>query len=348
MAARLWKILCSLKLAIVLATAAVVTVLLGSLLMPGRPEVFGAMDRMPLGDWYAQVGSQFPGQSWWVLGAGLLTVLLGVNTACCFLDWLLRLRTRWRKTGEYLLHLGFVLALAGYLWGSVAGFRNEGVRLMAGDTIPLPAWPGHYLRLEAVEPLPAPDGRTKEIAAEMALLRGDEEVARHRVRTNSPLLHDGLAVVPLAAVPTTAGLRVFASGIGYLDLVPGARIPLPNGAMLQVLRFFPWASRLSDGALVFHGEEPVRPAVELELSLPGSPPWRGWYLPDEGVPASLAKAGLAFQPMETVSTFSGIFAVNRDPGAPLAFAGGIAMSAGVLLALFSFYAKRARGDRPSI
>lgn len=348
MTARLWKVLTSLKLAIVLATAAVVTVLAGSLRMPARSDAFGAMDRMPLGEWLDRAWSLAPVDAFWVTAAGILTVLLGVNTACCFIDWLLNVRVRWRKIGEYLLHLGFVLALAGYLWGSVSGFRNEGVRLRAGETISIPAMAGHYLRLESLEPLLGPRGAPTGLIATMALLRGDGEIARHRVRTNSPLMHDGLAVIPLTVVPEVAGLRVFTSGIGFLDLVPGARFSIPSGAVLSVRTFHPWGTRLPDGSVTRQGEDPVRPAVELELAAPGEPPWHGWYFPDEGIPAPLRKAGLHLQPTDILPTYSGIFAVNRDPGAPLALAGGVLMTVGVLLALFSFYSKRARGDRPEI
>lgn len=347
MTARLWKILTSLKLAIVLATAAVVTVLVGSLRMPARPDSFGAMDRMPLGEWLDRAWSLAPVDAFWVTAAGVLTVLLGVNTACCFIDWLSNLRNRWRKTGEYLLHLGFVLALAGYLWGSLSGFRNEGVRMRAGETISIP-WGGHYLLLESLEPILGPRGAPLGFNGTMALLQGDGEVARHRVRTNSPLMHDGLAVIPITVAPEVAGLRVFSSGIGFLDLVPGARFSIPSGAILSVHTFHPWGTRLPDGSVAREGEDPVRPAVELELAFPGEASWRGWYFPDEGIPAALGKAGLHLQPTETIPTYSGIFAVNRDPGAPLALAGGILMSAGVLLALFSFYSKRSRGDRPEI
>lgn len=348
MIARLWNLLCSLKLAIVLATAAVLALLAGSLRMPARPEIFGPMDQMALGEWLDRAWSHAPAEAFWVSAAGLLAFLLGVNTLCCFLDWIVNFRIRWRKSGEYLLHLGFVLALAGYLWGSAAGFRNEGVRLRAGETAPVAGWGGHYLRLESIEPILGPMGAPAGLAGTMALLRGDEEIARHRVRTNSPLTHGGLAVIPLTVVPEVAGLRVFTSGVGFLDLVPGARYSVPSGADLKVLAFHPWGVRLPDGSVARRGEDLVQPAVELELAAPGETPWRGWYFPNEGVPVSLRRAGIHLQPTETIPTWSGVFAVNSDPGAPLALAGGICMTAGILLALFSFYSKRARGDRPEI
>jgi len=112
---RLWRFCCSLKLAIVLASAATVVMIGGSLLVPAYPRLFGPMDQLPLLQWWHTLGAGAPLRTWWVPAAGGLIVLLGFNTGCCFIDWLLHLRSRWRKTGEYLIHLGFVLLLAGYL-----------------------------------------------------------------------------------------------------------------------------------------------------------------------------------------------------------------------------------------
>jgi cytochrome c biogenesis protein len=249
--ARLWSFLCSLKLAIVLASAATLVIMTGSVLMPANPRLFAGMDAVPLGDWLAVAVPHAPGLTGWVPAAAVLILLLGLNTACCFLDWLLRLRSRWRKTGEYLIHLGFVLVLAGYLWGSAAGMRSEGNPVAVGGTIPVPGWAGHYLRLESLAPRLDPRGRPLEIMADLALLRGDAPVVRKTVGANAPLLYRGLV-----AFPASFG---YAGGVPY-----------------------------------------------------------------------------------------GVLTVNRDPGSGLALAGAVSLSAGVLLALFSFYAKRRRGDRPEI
>ncbi len=62
--------------------------------------------------------------TWWIPVAGGLVVLLGVNTLCCFAIGPAISAARWRKCGEYLIHIGFVLILGAYLWGSQAGFRS--------------------------------------------------------------------------------------------------------------------------------------------------------------------------------------------------------------------------------
>lgn len=128
---RLWKLLCSLKLTIVLASLATLLAVGGSVLMPFNPAFFD-LDSMPLGQWLNGIGRQHLELTWWIPAGGVVIVLLGVNTLCCFVDWLFHIRTRWRKAGEYFIHLGFVLILCAFLWGSQTGFRSEKKRCPDG------------------------------------------------------------------------------------------------------------------------------------------------------------------------------------------------------------------------
>lgn len=260
-----WTFLCSLKLAIVLASTATLVVMAGSLLILGKPELFAMMDSMPLGVWLSQVAGRSPLLTLWVPLAGLLLILLTCNTLCCFIDWALSFRSRWRKTGEYLIHLGFVMIIIAYIWGGLTGYRSTGNQIFVGQTIALKE-PGFYLRLEAFEPVLNSSGRPMDMHNSLVLLRGETELKRARVRINHPLIWNGLAILPASFGRTFTG---------YKTTSPGSR------------------------------REPV------------------------------------------YKTYS-ILTINNDPGANLALAGGTAMGAGVLLALMSFYRKRARGERPDI
>ncbi|HKL25469.1 MAG TPA: cytochrome c biogenesis protein ResB [Desulfuromonadales bacterium] len=251
---RVWKFFCSLKLAILLASAAVLLSIGGSLLMPFNPELFGSLDSMPLDQWLATVAGQAPALTWWLPVAGGLVVLLGLNTLCCFIDWLCHFRARWRKIGESLIHIGFVLILGAYLWGSQAGFRNPNVPMLVGQNKSLPKL-DLVLRLEDFEPVLSASGRPMDMRNRLALFRNGELLERVEIRTNHPLTWQGLVVLP-----TSFGQTIRA------------------------------------GRPVYYS----------------------------------------------------ILTINYDPGANLAFAGSLAMGAGVLLTLVSFYRKRARGDRPEV
>jgi cytochrome c biogenesis protein len=343
-----WKLLCSLKLAIVLASAATLLIMGGSLRIPFNPRTFGGMDQMPLGDWLGSAGAARPDLSWWVFAAGALVLLLGVNTLCCFLDWLRNLRTRWRKSGEYLIHLGFVLVLAAYAWGSAAGFRSEGNRIFVGEVLEIAALPGYALRLDAFEAQLGAGGRPVDMLSTVALLKDDRVLAQGVVKTNSPLTRDGLVVVPASFGRQPAGFQFLLSGRGVVPLAAGSRLELDGGRGLRVLDFYPDAFRRGDGQAVYRGENFGNPAIRLELLQPGREPWRGWYFLGGELPYPLVEAGVRLWPTEPLYRVFSVLTVNYDPGAPLAMAGAAAMLAGVLLAAASFYYKRSRGDRPEV
>lgn len=238
-----WKLLCSLKLAIVLASSATLLAVGGSLLMPFNPQVFGSLDRLPLGPWLNLVATREPGLTWWIPVGGVLVVLLGVNTLCCFIDWLLQFRARWRKGGEYLIHLGFVLILLAFLWGSQAGFRSEQNGLLVGQSKPLPQL-GVTLKLEAFKPVLAPSGRPLDMLNTLALYQGERLVKRVEARTNHPLTWKGLVVIPASYGQTLRGGRSHTYSLLTINYDPGARLAFAGslamgcGVLLTLVSFY--------------------------------------------------------------------------------------------------------------
>jgi hypothetical protein len=343
-----WKFLCSLKLAIVLASTATAVAVAGSLVMAAHPRIFGNMDQTVLGEWLAETGSGAAGLSWWVFLCGLLVLMLGLNTLCCFLDWLFRIRSRWRKTGEYLVHLGFVLVLAAYIWGSLAGFRSEGNQLFVGQTVAIDQMPGYFLRLENFQPRFDRAGRPIDMVADVTLLLGDRPITRQASSINHPLAWRGMVVLPGSFGRQLEGFRFFLPGRGTLALRPGTVVSLEDGLSLKVLKFLPDAGRLEGGKVVEGRESLGNPAMKLELSGPDRELWQGWYFLGEGIPFPLIQAGVRLWPTDPIQRLYGVLTINRDPGAPLAMAGAILMLTGILVALLSFYRKRARGDRPEV
>ncbi len=223
-----WKLFCSLKLAIVLASAITLITVGGSVLIPFNPKIFSGMDSMPLGLWIENVAQLSLGMTWWVPVAGILVVLLGVNTLCCLIDWLCHFRARWRKSGEYLIHLGFVLILGAYLWGSQAGFRSDNNPLLIGQIKPLPQ-PGLYLKLEAFEPVFNKSGRPIDMLNTLVLYKGDQVIKRTQARTNHPLTWNGLVIIPASYGQTMRGGRYLPYSILTINYDPGANLALAGG-----------------------------------------------------------------------------------------------------------------------
>lgn len=345
---RLWALGCSLKLAIYAASAATLLIMGGSLVMNAHPEIFGRMDETVIGLWFAGAWRRAPQLTWWLPLTALCLLIFGINTLCCLCDWLTNLRARWRKTGEYLIHTGFLLLLVGYAWGNLAGFRSGPHRLAPGETLDLARLPGYAVRLDRFEPSFSPEGRPLDMVSEVTVLREGSEVTHGTVRINHPLLHDGLIVLATSLDQRLAGFRCFVNGVGLVDLVPGARILLPDGKTLGVMALLADARRTADGRVVAVGDQLGNPAMQLLLLSPDGGIWQGWQFLREAPPATLLAAGAAPQPVEPLAGYVSLLTVNRDPGAGLALAGGSCLAVGVFFAFFSFYRKRTRGDRPQI
>lgn len=238
-----WKFLCSLKLSIVLASGTTLVVIGGSLLIPFNPQVFSGMDSMPLGLWIDRVASQTPGMTWWVPFGGMLVVLLGINALCCFVDWALRFRARWRKCGEYLIHLGFVLIIAAYLWGSQAGIRSEKNPLLVGQHMLLPQG-GASLKLEAFEPVFNSTGRPIDMLNTLALYQDGQLIKRVEARTNHPLTWKGWVVIPASYGQTVRNGRYLPYSVLTINYDPGATLAFAGaiamgcGVMLTLISFY--------------------------------------------------------------------------------------------------------------
>lgn len=345
---RIWGLCCSLKLTIVLASLATLLTMAGSLLIQFNEAVFGDLDQHVLFAWFSGSGRTHPWQVAWLLALFGLIVLLGFNTLCCFADWLRALKARWRKGGEYLIHLGFVLIVIGYCWGAVAGARHSNLTFRPGQTSPLPGQPGLYLRLDRFEPTLGSRGQPVDMNSTVTLLEGDRPLVTRTLHLNHPLLWRDLVILPESYTREADGFLFRVNGSGGVPLHSGARLATGDGRNLTVLAFYPDAGPGPGGQLLTRNDRLGEPAFYLQLAGAGRAPWRGWYFLRRGEPQELVAAGLILRPLQPLFRDVPILTVNRDPGARLALAGACAMLVGVLLALASFYRKRARGDRPQI
>lgn len=204
-----------------------------------NPRVFGNMDGMALGRWLHTAGADHLELTWWLALAGIFILLLAINTVCCFLDWLSSFRSRWRKSGEYLIHLGFVLIVTAYFWGSLTGFRSPDNPVLVGEQLEIAAMPGYSLYLEDFEADLAPSGRPIDMRSTVELRRNGEPLIRQVIHTNTPLLHEGLVVVPGSFGRVVEGFHFFIPSRGNVLLKPGETIRFGGGKVLRVINFFP-------------------------------------------------------------------------------------------------------------
>ena len=345
---RIWTICCSLKIAIVLTSLATLIAIAGSLIMHFNPAIFGDLDAMSFFDWQSNYAAHSPGLSLWVYATATLLALLALNTFCCFVDWLTSFKSRWRKTGEYLIHLGFVMIIIAYLWGSFAGTRSQGNIFQVGQTKPLTALPGHYLRLDAFEPVLNDQGRPVDMKNRLSLLRGDQTVLTGTVQTNTPLIYNGLTVAPASFGQETIGYDVFLPKYQIkVAIRAGYSINLLQRHKLDIFNFYSDAMRVGN-RVVPRSQQAVNPAVQARLTQDGNIIWNDWWFLRQPLPKILHEVGLDFVVKAPITRPYSILTINSDPGLTLALIGSISMTIGVIFALFSFYYKRRRGDRPDI
>ena len=344
----IWEFCCSLKLAIYLASAATLLLMGGSLLIPFNAPIFGPMDSLALGAWLTRVAADSLAKTWWFYLAAALLLLFGLNTLCCFIDWLWHIRARWRKAGEYLLHLGVVLVLVAYVWGNAAGWRHNGLQCSIGRITPLPKWPGHFIRVDNFQPVFTGQGPPQDMISDITILRGDSVLHQGRVQINQPLLENGLVVTPVSFGRQPSGYQMRLADFQRVDLKANTQHRLNNGGTLRVLRVLPDARQQANGQILYRSNQLGNPAFELQYIHPNGDTWRGWWFLRQPLPTALQSRGVQLRPATPLFDSFSSLTVNYDPGAPLAAVGSGLMTVGVLLALASFYRKRQRHDRPEV
>lgn len=345
---RLWGFGCSLKLAITLASAATLLIMGGSLVMHFNPAIFASMEQEIMSRWLPQAWAQAPQLTFWVPLSGLCVLLFGINTLCCLIDWFLKIKTRWRKTGEYLIHAGFILLVIAYLWGNISGFRSGPHRIFPGESLAIPNMPEYSLQLEEFTPQLEPSGRPLDMINRVSLWKDEEPVAKALVRINHPLIHDGLVILPTSFGQDLQGFRFHMPGRGFVDLITGSRLPISPEITLVIHKLLPDARQNHQGKVIQTGSLLSNPAMQISLSGPAGQMWRGWYFLRNPVPEALRNVGISLRPVEPIYKTFSLLTINRDPGDKMALAGSLFITVGVVFAFFSFYRKRSQGDRPEV
>jgi len=345
---KLWGLGCSLKLAITLASVATILIMGGSLVMHFNPRIFSGMEQEIMGRWLPWAWSEAPRLTWWVPVSGICVFLFAINTLCCLIDWLTKIKARWRKTGEYLIHAGFILLVVAYFWGSVSGFRSGPHKVFPGERIDIPNMPGFALQLDSFTPKLEPSGRPLDMINKVTLWEGGEQVAQADVRINHPLLYDGLVILPTSFGQDLQGFRFFLRGQGLVDLTKGSKLPVSPSVTMVIQDLLPDARQNSGGKVVPTGTRLNNPAMLMTLQENGLTTWQGWYFLRNNPPSELWNAGIAIRPVEPIFKTFSLLTINRDPGDKMALIGGVLITIGVFFAFFSFYRKRAFGDRPEV
>lgn len=210
--------------------------------------VYRMNDRVVL-DWLLHPQDRPAWLVWWLLGLCLLNFFLVVNLVCCLGVTLwkrLFFNGKSKSSLLFALHVIIIFILGGHLANMVVGFKQEGIKLTAGESVALPD--GTRLTLEAVHFTADPDllkNQGKGSHAEMS--RDRFRVAENYVRVR--LAKDGETI-----------------GAGPLYMLS----PLKTGSLRVTLRRFFLANDHPDqpvGAILTAAQNPVHEAFFLTYAL---------------------------------------------------------------------------------
>ncbi|GAB6062180.1 cytochrome c biogenesis protein ResB [Deferrisoma palaeochoriense] len=290
------------------------------------PRFWMKMDAVPFNVWLREAApAQWPG-SWWVYGLVVLTYLVVASLVLCTLNWFWRRRQGVRGLAEVLVHLGFLLIFVGFVLGSGFGSRAQGLRVPVGAEAGAAGTP-YRLRVEAVEPVPGPDGRPWDVQTRVSLWQGEAKVAEGAVRTNHPLIHGTTVVYPQgvqtvvrgARVATTRGTAEVSVG-GEVELAPGLRLAAV-GALSPGERWGPYFG----------------PGVLVEVRAGGGAAGRVFLAPGMG-PTRVGDLGLRLVDLDLEP--NGVYNVHQDPGVWFVLVGAVLLTLGTIWAAALYFARR--------
>lgn len=242
-------------------------------------------------------------------------------------------RFRWAPFGTAVAHLGLVVILAGVFVSSLFGFSDESA-VTVGHKVAVGHDTGLTVEAKAFADTYYEDGRPKDYTSDVALHRGDTQVAAQTIRVNEPLWFDGIgfhqASFGMAAVLTVtdaAGQTLYSGGVplGYtsadgLDTYGSVTIPGTGQVVYAaVAASGQQASRIKPGQLlveVYADANAARPSAAQLLA--------------QGRPTAVGGLTLTF---ERESAYT-LLMIKRDAGAPWVWVGSALTVLGMCATMF--------------
>ena len=312
----------SLRLTIALSFLICIDAAWGSFLTVRYPDFYRALDRTVLFRWLFSEGPGYPHLTAWIFVLVLLIALFSVNISVCTFDRLRSIilsKKPWHSILPHLVHIGFVVALAGHLVGSLWGFRTSGNVLVKGMDAPVPYSEALTMRLEGLHIEPSPRGGLEAMRTTVTVLRDGRPEAAGRIEPNSPFFFRGMAfyhsnhgIVPTGLVLDVEGRIRRAEFGGEFTVVEGKGLrlgrPRSNLPLVSITS--------NDGQRAF-----------LDISRPGSKTSIG--------PVTVKLVDYITAPYVILS-------INRDPGVPLIIAGSSILVLSMVLLVF------AKGERAEL
>ena len=341
----LYRQLSSIKLTILLTYLIVIVTITGSFALLYNKKEFEAIDGSLLIDW---VQATPLSSTWWIILLVLLVFIFSLNTIVCTFDRLSSLFKVWSKgrkpenndeetlvTQEisrgkgvrirtllpYIAHVGFLIALAAHLTGSMWGFRGDDFAAASGEEIEIKQLAGFSIKVGELDMVVGKRGYPETMWGDVSLFRYGKEIKRQRVEINSPLIYKDIAVYIKNVQSVPKGIVLKKSdkeGEGTFILATGENIQLGLGGL-----------SLAGGRL-----DSRYGAMELIFIEKGKVIERRWISPYNPKFKSVEVRGVLISAEDMKSALAGYFSVNRDPGAKILFLGLFMFATSLIAHLF--------------
>ncbi|MFQ5441308.1 MAG: cytochrome c biogenesis protein ResB [Thermodesulfobacteriota bacterium] len=336
---RIWGLFSSIWLTVVLAVLICLVAALGSLESLKSPEVFSYLDRVVLLDGLKGLPPEVLGRVYWIFLLIILIFLFSINTLVCTADRVSSIVKRggpWRGLFPHIVHIGFLVAVAGHLAGSLWGFRTSGNILYSGELTAVPYVKDLSIRLDKVDAREDARGNLDYLKTKVTLFKGGKKAVAGEIRLNAPLIYRGIAFYHTNQGSVPGGLVLRAGGAEKRVPFYGS-FNIPGAGKIRLGEIYPDLAKDEKGAPYSRSKEFRNPFVEIE-SDGAERAFLNISRPGERVRLGPLEVELVDYIMRPYA----VLMINRDPGIALVMAGSAILVIGMALLLFF------RGERGEI
>lgn len=336
---RIWGLFSSIWLTVVLALLICLVAALGSLESLKSPEVFSYLDRVVLLGGLKGLPPEVLSRVYWIFLLIILIFLFSINTFVCTFDRVSSIIKRggpWRGLFPHIVHIGFLVAVAGHLAGSLWGFRTSGNILYSGVLTPVPYVQDLAIRLDRVDSREDAGGNLDYLKTTVTLFKGGKKALSGAIMLNAPLRYGGIAFYYTSDGSVPKGLVLRAGGADRPVPFYGS-FKVPGKGEIRLGEIYPDFAVDEKGEPYSRSQEFRNPFVEIE----GSGGEKAFL--DISRPGGVVRLGpVQVELVDYVSKPYAVLMINRDPGIGLVMAGSGILVIGMVLLLFF------RGERGEI
>jgi cytochrome c biogenesis protein len=277
------------------------------------------------------------------------------------------------RLAPYIVHASLLIIFAGAIIDGLRGFRGfvsltPGARTQSVEPMTAPGAAhrlGFTLRCDGVGMENYPDGSPKQYWSQLAVEENGREVIRKTIFVNDPLTYKGVrffqASYGSAGTPHKLVFEASWADQGgsqhpprTFTLRPGKPARLDDqGTQVELAEFIP-DFVLEGNQIASRSDEPRNPAILLVVTLPGGKQASAWIFPKAPEMAPPNESGINFQLRDLEMEYMTGLQVAHEPGQNLIWGGCLALTAGLMMALYMSHVRiwgvvgRDRKGRPAL